>query len=136
MEEVLTWRPLVSLGLTAHARQDINLSQALGETAVSPQTVQESFWSIILPNGKELKIVYCNSRVCLLLQCDKSQSCPACLQRLKIGGMAIILRDVRQEDQNLLFKCRMEPNMRAKSASDGPQVYTLKIKNVLEPVAG
>ena len=124
----------IFLGLTVRARQNISLSQALGETAISPQTVQEMYWYIILPDGRELKIAYCNSTMCSLLQCDKS--CPACLPRLKADGMALILRDVRQDDNELRFKCRIEPKMRAKSVSDGPQVYKLKIKIVSEPTAG
>ena len=116
------------------AGQDINLSQALGETALLPQTVQQIWWSIILPDGTELKIVYCNSTFCSFLQ-RSNKSYPACLQRLTINGMALILMNVGKDDQELQFKCRTEPDMRAKSASPGPRVYNLKI-NVTESAEG
>ena len=116
-------------------RQDINLNQALGETAISPQTVREIWWSIILPDGKELAIVYCNFTVCSKLP-RPNKSYPAYLQRLKIDGMALILKDVGKDDQELQFKCRTEPDVRAKSASPGPRVYKLKIKHVRESAPG
>ena len=116
------------------AHQDINLSQELGENAISPLAVQGIWWSIILPDGKELAIVYCNSTVCHNLPLP-NKSYPACLQRLKIDGMALILKNVGKDDQELKFKCRTEPNMRGKSASPGPRVYKLKI-NVRESAPG
>ena len=117
------------------AGQDINLSQALGETAILPQTVQQIWWSIILPDGTELNIVYCNSTVCSFLQ-RSNKWYPSCLQRLNINGMTLILRNVGKDDQELQFNCRTEPNMHAMSASPGPLVYKLKIKNVTESAKG
>lgn len=117
------------------ARQDFNLSQALEETTISPQAVREIWWSIILPDGEELNIVYCNSTSCSFLQ-RPNISYPAFSQRLEIDGMALMLKDVGKDDQGLQFKCRTEPDMRAKSASPGPRVYKLKIKNVTESAPG
>lgn len=117
------------------AHQDINLSEELEENAISPQAVREIWWSIIPLDGKELAIVYCNSTFCPNLP-SPNKSYPACLQRLKIDGMALILKDVRKDDQELQFKCRTEPNRRGKSASPGPRVYKLKIKKVTESAPG
>lgn len=117
--------------LSLDAGQDVNLNQVLGEIP-SRETVEDTWWYWIKPNGEKQKIFYCNTTACLFEDC--SGSCPQCRPRLKIDGVNLVLMNASEEDRGLKLECRMYPKIiGSTTVQPTPRVYKLKIKDVFVP---
>ena len=93
---------------------------------ISKEPVEDVDWYRVARDGKEVKMAYCNSSSCMLVE-NCINSCPEYLTRLKADGLSIILSSVTQADRGLEFQMHMHFNIMTGKA---PRVYMIKIKDV------